>query len=129
MNYYLLIAGILMMVMGIAHSSLGEVKIIGPIQSLDVLPKVHGSVRGTKQTLRFAWHITSVLGWGTAIILFYFCQLTSFNNDQVFILMTLSVTFFLSFLVSVIGSRAKHPSWIIFLLVAILTWLSFIVPN
>lgn len=129
MNYYLLVSGILMVVMGIVHSIVGEKKIIGPIQHAEELPKVRGSIRGTKQTLRFAWHVTSVLGWGAGVILFYYATLTAFAADQIFVLKTLSVTFFICFLVSLIGSRAKHPSWIIFIIVSILTWLSFGLSN
>ena len=54
----------------------------------------------------------------------YYSQFTEFNSEQIFILRTLSLTFLVSFIVSIVGSKAGHPSWIIFLLLSILTWLS-----
>jgi hypothetical protein len=124
MNYYLLISGILTIFMGIAHSVIGEVLIISPIQKTQGLPPVRKSVRATKLTLRFTWHVTSVLGFGTAVILLYFSRMSAFNQEQIFILRTLSLTFLVSFLVSLIGSRARHPAWAIFLVISVLTWLS-----
>jgi hypothetical protein len=124
MNIYLLISGVLIIAMGIAHSIIGERSIIGPIQKTEVLPSVRGSITFTKRTLRFAWHVTSVFGFGIAIILLHYGRFSTFNSDQIFVLRTLSLTLFISFLVSVIGARAKHPSWIIFALAAVLVWIS-----
>jgi len=123
MNNYLLISGILLCIMCIAHTVLGEKLIISPIQKTPGLPAVGGSIRLTKLTLRFAWHVTTVLGLGTAMILFYYCNEQVLAKDQIFVIRVLSVTFFVSFLVSIIGSRARHPAWIIFIVITVLTWL------
>src|SRR5688500_3758159 len=106
-NYYLLISAILTIVTCIAHSVIGEILILRPLQKAKGLPAVRGNVRTTKLTLRFTWHVTSVLGFGIAIILFYYCRLTAFGTEQLFVLRTISLTFFISFLVSIIGSRAR----------------------
>jgi hypothetical protein len=124
MNTYLLTSGILTIVLCVAHSVIGEMSIINPIQKIEVLPAVRGSIRMTKRTLRFAWHVTSVLGLGVATILIYYSRFTILDPDQAFVVKVLSLTFFLSFIVSLIGSRAKHPAWIVFLISSLLTWLN-----
>ena len=127
MNYYLLVSGILTILMGVAHSVMGELLIIHPLQKNDTLPAVRGSVRHTKRTLRFTWHITSVFGFGVAAVLFRLSTIQSFQADHIFIIRAIAVTFFISFLVSLIGARGKHASWLVFLITAVLTWLSTMV--
>jgi hypothetical protein len=95
-----------------------------PLQKAQGLPPVRGSVQTTKATLRFTWHVTSVLGIGIAAILFYYAEFTEFNSEQIYILRILSLTFLASFIVAIVGSKAKHPSWIVFIVVSILLWLS-----
>lgn len=56
--------------MVIAHSVVGKILILIPIQKTEGLPAVRGSVRNTRSMPRFAWHVTSVLGIGIACILF-----------------------------------------------------------
>ena len=124
MNYYLLVSAILMAIMGIAHSVVGEIKILQPLESSKDLPAVRGSTRHTRLTLRFTWHITTVLGFGIAAILFLYSQAMVLQAQQVVVVQIFSITFFISFLVSLIGSRARHPSWIVFLIASVLTWLA-----
>jgi len=123
MNAYLLVSGVLAILMGLAHSLIGEWLILRPLRS-EGLPAVRGSGRHTKSTLRFTWHVTSVLGFGTAAILLYFARQPSFDPGAVFVLRALSVSYFICFGVSIVGSRARHPSWLVFLVIALLTWLS-----
>ena len=124
MNVYLILSGVLTTLMVIAHSVLGEKLIMIPLQKTEGLPRVRGSSRNVKMTLRFAWHITTVMGIGIACIFFYYSKFTEFTSDQIFVLRILSVTFFVSFIVSIGGARARHPSWIVMLVISILVWLS-----
>ena len=124
MNVYLIISGILTALMAIVHSVVGEILILIPLQKAEGLPAVRGSVRTTRSTLRFTWHVTSVFGIGIAFIFFYYSRFTEFNSEQIYILRTLSLTFLASFVVAIVGSRARHPSWAVFIFVSILTWLS-----
>jgi len=112
--------------MVIVHSIIGEKLILIPLRKSTDLPVVRGSSKNTKMTLRFTWHVTSVIGAGIACILFYYSQFSELTSEQCVVLRILSVTFFLSFIVSVVGSRAGHPSWIVFLIISILTWMSTI---
>jgi hypothetical protein len=123
LNTYLLISGILAILLSVAHSIIGEVLILIPMQKSEGIPAVRGSIRTTKRTLRFTWHITSVLGVGIAFLLFHYAKFAAPTPDHVYVLRVLSLTFFASFVVSIVGSRARHPSWMVFLIVSILIWL------
>ena len=123
LNTYLVIAGFLTILLSIAHTIIGEILILIPLQKAEGLPAVRGSVSTTKRTLRFTWHITSVLGIGIAFLLFHYAKFAELTPDHRYVLSIMSLTFFVSFVVSLVGSKARHPSWIVFLIVSILIWL------
>ena len=123
MNAYLASASLITVLTAVVHTVLGERLIIGPLQESTDLPAVRGSAGFTKRTLRFAWHVTSVLGIGIAGVLFYYASIEELQPDQVAVLTIIAATLFVSFVVSLIGSRGRHPAWILFLAAAILTWL------
>jgi hypothetical protein len=102
------------------HSVLGERYILVRLFRRD-LPKLFGSDAFTRRTLRFAWHITSVMGVGLAAILVMLAA-----PGEAFALRTaeiVSATCALSGLVALAGSRGRHPAWVAFLAIAVLTWL------
>lgn len=118
MNMYFAFASALTVLIGLVHSILGEKFIINPLQRLGNLPKIFGSDQLTKHTLRFAWHLTTVAWFGLASLMF----LLSLRHELTICstVIVLSVTFAASFLVSLIGSRAKHFSWLFFLAITVL---------
>ena len=120
MNSLLLAAALIAIATVLVHSILGEWLIIGRLQA-KLLPSVRGSRTITLRTLRFAWYITTVLGLGIALILLHQAKLAA---PDVFVLRCLMLTFFASFLVALLGSRARHPSWIAFIAMAVLVKLA-----
>ena len=108
-------AALLLVGIGLAHSYLGERYILGRLFRRD-LPELFGSDVFTKRTLRFAWHLSTVAWWGFAALLTF--QLGSAETS----LRVISATFFVSAVVSLVGARGRHPSWVVFLVVAALTW-------
>jgi len=112
----LIFACTLLLITGFIHSYFGEKYILIRLFRLDNLPRLRGSDWFTKQTLRFAWHITTLAWWGFAAIL-YVLSSTSENINRE-ILVIISCVFFVSGLVSIIFSKGKHLSWIFFLLIA-----------
>ena len=112
----LLFAAILLITIGLIHSYLGEKYILIRLFRRDNLPHLQGSDWFTKQTLRFAWHITTLAWWGFAAILLALSN-DSENIVNNILLITASV-FLVSGIVSVIFSKGKHLSWVIFLLIA-----------
>ena len=121
MNTSLLIAAVLAVLLGVTHSYLGERYILIRLFRRGDLPRLFGGVEFTQQTLRFAWHLTSVAWVGFAGLLATLAsspQGTGRTQAQV-----ISVTFALSGALALIGSKGRHLSWIVFLAIAGLVWL------
>jgi hypothetical protein len=121
MNVLLLVGGLLSALIGIVHSVLGEKLLLGPLFKRGELPKLLGSASFARRTLRFAWHLTTVLlvGVGAVVIAL---SLTQIDPQSAWILRGLAITFAASSVVSLIGGRAKHFSWWVFLIIAVLLW-------
>jgi hypothetical protein len=122
MNGYLVAASVLTGLMCLAHSVLGEIFILIPLHRREGRSGRSGLT--TREVLRFTWHILSVLGLGMAVILWYYARFTALSSDQIAVLRILALTCLVSFGIALAGSRARHPSWAVFLAVAGLTWLS-----
>jgi hypothetical protein len=107
---------------GLAHSVLGERLLLGPLFRHGDLPKLLGSGSFARRTLRFAWHLTTVLLAAIGAIVMALST-ASLDPQAMWILRVLAVTFAACSLVSLIGARAKHFSWWVFLIIAALLWL------
>jgi hypothetical protein len=112
--YYL--GAILLVVIGSAHSYLGERYILMRLFRRCDLPRLFGGTEFTKNTLRFAWHLTTVAWWGFAAILIYLAQpMPSIN----IIGNIVGITFLAHFAMAILGSRARHLAWIFFLVIGL----------
>jgi drug/metabolite transporter (DMT)-like permease len=118
MNPSLLIAAVLTTAIALAHTLLGERYVLRPFLAGPV-PKLFGSERFMRRTLRYAWHLTSLLGLGFAALLAFFAR---GPMQHVTAIEIVSATFLLSALMSIIMTRGKHFSWIVFLAIGLLTW-------
>jgi hypothetical protein len=120
MNELLLLASALLCFLGVAHSYLGERYILIRLIRRPDLPALRGSAEFTKQTLRFAWHVTTVLAFGFAAILLVLASPD--GEDRRNIATIISATCTLCGIVAFGGSRGRHLSWIAFFAIAALTW-------
>jgi len=111
-------AAIILLLLGIAHSYLGEKYILIRLFKKTNIPHLYGSEDFTKNTLRFAWHITTFAWLGIAVMLAFETKPSNL------LLYTTSVVFLVSGLVSVYFSKGKHFSWICFLAISLLTFFS-----
>jgi len=111
-------AAIIMLIIGIAHSYLGEKYILIRLFRRDNIPELLGSDSFTKNTLRFAWHITSITWFGLATLLYFD------NNHSVLFLYSVATISFVSAVLAAFYTNGKHLSWIAFLGVSVLTYLS-----
>ena len=119
MNVLLLVAAALAVVLAAAHSYLGERYILIRLFRRDDLPKLFGGDEFTKQTLRLAWHITTVLALGFAALL---AVLASGGGSPHTVARIASAACALSGVVALIGSKGRHLSWIVFFAIAALAW-------
>jgi hypothetical protein len=114
-------AGGLCVLIGLAHSYLGEAKILMPMYAQYKLPVLRGSDRATKNVMRFAWHLTSVAWWGLGAILFVIASPAP--NPLACILRVISITFAIHAIVTAASSRGRHYAWIVFTAIAVLAWM------
>jgi len=100
-------AAALIALLGLAHSVLGERYILIRLFRRD-LPKLFGGVEFTRRTLRFAWHLTTVVAWGISILLI---QLDGSPSPQD-LARTLGWTFLVSGLLPLVHTRGRHLAWV-----------------
>ncbi len=113
MNGWLWTAVVLISLLGLAHSVLGERYLLTRLFRREDLPKILGSAEFTKRTLRFAWHLTSVAWWGLSALIVSIAEGSGQTSLQV-----LAATALISGMVSLVGARARHLSWIVLVAVA-----------
>ena len=123
-NLYFFIAGILTLFLGLAHSVLGELLLFRRLVK-DQLPPIAGSKGFTLRTLRVTWHVPTILAWGFGAILLSFSLLSFADNNLEFVKKAMAVSFLISSLIVLFGTKGKHPAWIVLLAIAVLTWLGF----
>ena len=108
----LLLGSFLLIFIGFIHSYFGETCILIRLFKRDNLPTLFGSDWFTKRVLRFAWHLTTIAWWGFAAILYFLSSPSS--NTRAEILIIIAAVFVISGVISLLFSRGKHLSWLIF---------------
>lgn len=114
MNIPLVCAAILAIAIGIIHSALGERYIIRRVLHRQDLPKLFGDDSFTRQTIRFAWHLTTVAWFGLAAILIVLSGAFIHIRVGDGVVFAIALTFLVSTIVALLGSRGRHLSWIVF---------------
>ena len=116
----LLAAAALLVLIGVVHSVLGERYILTRLFRRTDLPRLFGGTEFTRLTLRFAWHITTLAWWGFAAVLVIVAR----GGAMPAVLKAVSVTFLVTGVVALVASRGRHLSWVVFLAIALLTFLA-----
>lgn len=123
MNYYLLIAGILCFLLGITHSILGEYLIFNKKRNKGSLVPSKKNAALKERHLRIlwaTWHLASIFGWCIGVILVHHSMQNQNSNTSSIIYLSIISTMFLSSLLVLIGTKGKHPGWIILMIIGIL---------
>ena len=125
MNTNIFIAGILCFLLGIIHSILGEYLIFKSKRNKGNVVPSKKSPALKERHLRIiwaTWHLASLFGWCIGVVLIHI----SLNQNAFlvesfdFILQAIMYTMFLGSLLVFIGTKAKHPGWVVLLLIGIL---------
>ncbi len=121
MNAYLFSAGILSILMAIIHSLMGE-KYFLPRLYKPVLPFHLGTEIFINRTLRTAWHFVSLSWVGGGLALIYLAQSP---HTQLFsgFCWIVGGWYLASALLSLFLSHGRHFSWVVLLVIALLTFL------
>lgn len=122
MSIFLYIAAFLIIVLGVAHSYLGEKYILIRLFRRENLPKIFDNQEFTKRTLRFAWHITTVAWIGFAALLVHAGRgdLTISGTLRI-----IGVTAIASGFLPIIFTGGRHLAWVVlFIIGGISLWCS-----
>lgn len=120
MKLVLYLAAFLAFGIGVFHSLLGEKFILMRLFRRVDIPHLFGSADFTIRTLRFAWHLTTLAWWGFAALLILMAH-PPLNLKSV--ATVIGFTFIAHFVVAVVGTRGRHLSWIVFLVIGISAFL------
>ena len=109
-----------LLVLGIAHSLLGELWLLAP------MPRFQGAAafandRLPKRTLRVTWHIATLLGYGDALVLFRYAQR---GDGDPFVVRVIAASLAVCGALVLLGTRARHPGWTGFFVAAGLCWIA-----
>lgn len=120
MNIYFLSAALLLILIGLVHSLLGEKLIFRRMRQGGLIPTQGGSaLREPHVRILWAtWHVVSVLGFGIAALLGWLAQAAQAPLAQGFLPQCLSIALAASASLVLIGTKGKHPGWIGLLLAA-----------
>jgi len=116
------LAALVLVVIGVAHSYLGEKYVFGRLFALPNLPLLRHDAGYTRAIYRFAWHLTSVAWWTFAIILIILAVRPADALRTIAIVLALA--FLIHFLVIVCTAGTRHPAWSLFLIAAVATFLA-----
>ena len=122
MRSYFVAAACLALFVGLAHSILGELLLIGRLVS-DGLPPLLGNREFARRTLRFTWHLPTALACGFAAILLRLARPDAPGAQLAFVERATALSFLASATIVLLISRGKHPGWVGLLGVAILIWM------
>lgn len=122
MNVALTWAAGLAVVLGAAHSVLGERYILIRLFTRSDLPRLFGSDVFTRRTLRFAWHLTTVVWWGVAALLVVAAGSGGATMSVAHLGTIVAATALASAVVTFVGSRGRHLAWLVFASIGVLTW-------
>lgn len=117
----LILATILLLVMGIAHSYLGERYILVRLFQRENLPKLFGGTAFTVGTLRFVWHLTTVAWLGLACLTFIASRGPISRDD---VLLVIGRVALVSAAFPLYFTRGRHLSWIVFIVIGALVLLA-----
>ena len=104
-------AATLIFLLGLAHSILGERYILVRLFRRQDLPMLFGGTAFTTRTLRFAWHLTTVIAWGLAAVVLQLDALP--HGPGRAIALTIGGTLIVSCLLPLAFTRGRHLSWVV----------------
>jgi hypothetical protein len=117
----LLAATVVLVLLGGVHSLLGERLILRHLRAVRGLPHLLGSEELTRRTLRFVWHVATLLAWGSAATTLRFSQVERLGSGERFALAALSWSLGACAALTLVVTRARHAGWAAFLAAALLT--------
>lgn len=122
-NYFLMTAGALSIIVGLVHSVLGELLIFKKLRNGSLVPtRPAPPLRQRNIRILWAtWHLASVFGFAMGAILIHFASITEIPN---IVIQSIALSMCSASILVCYATKAQHPGWIGLLLVAVLCWLA-----
>lgn len=122
MNWYFQTAAILMTVIGLVHSVLGERLIFRRMRAGGVIPTEGGNILREPHVriLWATWHLATVLGIGIAALLFWLALPFSAQPGRSPVAVAAIVSTLASSGLVLVATKGRHPGWVGLLGVALL---------
>lgn len=121
MNTYYQTAAVLVFLLGVVHSLVGEQYYLRKLFRRE-LPFYVGSEAFVNHTTRISWHLSTIAWFGLAYILNTIAG-DAENPFSTTIAYTVAAIFFASAILAAAASKGRHLNWIAYLLISLTTWL------
>ncbi len=119
MNIYFIISAILLFIVSLFHSILGEKRTIGPLVNSYLLDSIYKDKRiNWGKKLRRAWHLTTLAWWTIGVIII---DLARVENPSLLSVNAIAIPMAVIGFSGIIRSKGRHPSGLLFF-VSILLW-------
>lgn len=124
MNQILFSAGVLSIIVGLIHAVLGEILIFRQLREKSIIPTMPANPLRQRniRILWATWHIASIFGWGIGAVLINLAHAEV--EYSTFTIHAIALSMFLSGLLVLIATKARHPGWVGLFGVAVLCWFS-----
>ncbi|MGF7036241.1 hypothetical protein J2T17_007293 [Paenibacillus mucilaginosus] len=125
MNGYFLSASILVFVVGLIHSVLGEALVFRQMRRGSFVPTDGGGAlkESSVRILWASWHALTVFGWGMAWLLLWLARQPSPGAALPVLGNTIAASMLAAAVLVFVGTKAKHPGWAGLLGAAVLVWI------
>ena len=125
MNTYFAVAAGLAFLVGVVHSVLGELLIFRRLRGGSLISSTGSPILRERHVriLRATWHVVTVFAWGFGAILLRLSFSSSQYTVQAFVESAILFSMLTASLIVLIGTKGKHPGWLVLLVIAILSWM------
>ena len=125
MNAYFGVAAGLVFLLGVVHSVLGELLIFHRLREGSLISSSVSPILRERDVriLSATWHALTVSGWGFGAILLRLSFSSSQYTVQAFVESTILFSMLSASLIVLIGTKGKHPGWLVLLVIAISLWI------
>ena len=126
MNFYLIMASVVTIFVGLTHSFLGEKLIFSKLRLGNLVPTcVAPPLKERHIRIIWAtWHMASFFGFGFAVLLYWLAFPSTNIEIETSFKLAIAVTMFLSALLVAGATKGKHPGWVGLSLVGLFICLS-----
>ena len=126
MNHWLVGTAVLILVIGLVHSWLGELRIFRHLRRGGVVPTGGAPVLRAFQTriLWASWHVVTVLAWALAGLLLWLAQPAARAASGGYAEQVIAAALAACGGLVLLGTRGRHPAWVALLAAAALVLMS-----